>query len=57
MSSTCAVLRMGFREMPTMRSSVYRHTGSILSPMGWIAAASFIAGFGGFLLFGLGSMH
>jgi hypothetical protein len=44
--------------MSTMRSSVYRHhTGSILSPMGWIAAASFIAGFGGFLLFGLGSLH
>jgi hypothetical protein len=42
-----------------MRSSVYhRHsTGPLLSPLVMIAAASFLAGFGGYLLFGLTSLN
>ena len=41
-----------------MRSTVYhRHsTGPAVSPLVWIAAASFIAGFGGFLLIGLNTL-
>jgi hypothetical protein len=42
-----------------MRSSVYhRHSspGTAVSPLVMIAAASFLAGFGGFLLFGLNAL-
>jgi hypothetical protein len=41
-----------------MRSTVYhrRLSGPAVSPLVWIAAASFIAGFGGFLLIGLNTL-
>jgi hypothetical protein len=42
-----------------MRSTAYhRHSaGPAVSPLVWIAAASFIAGFGGFLLIGLNTLN
>lgn len=43
-----------------MRSSVHRHhagSGLMISPLIWVAAASFIAGFGGYLLFGLNNLR
>jgi hypothetical protein len=43
-----------------MRSSVYQRresSGMVVSPLVMIAAASFLAGFGGFLLFGLNALN
>lgn len=42
-----------------MRSSIYQRpsTGPLLSPLVMIAAASFLAGFGAYLLFGLTSLN
>jgi hypothetical protein len=42
-----------------MRSSAYnRHSSAgLVSPLVMIAAASFLAGFGGFLLFGLNTLN
>jgi hypothetical protein len=42
-----------------MRSTAYhrRSMGPAISPLVWIAAASFIAGFGGFLLIGLNTLN
>jgi len=43
-----------------MRSSVYHRrssSGVMVSPLVLIAAASFLAGFGGFLLVGLNTLH
>lgn len=43
-----------------MRSSAYRRqysSGPIVSPLAWIAAASFFAGLGGYLLFGLSTLR
>ena len=40
-----------------MRSTAYRNEpGQFLTAMAWVAIASFVAGFGGFLIFGLNSV-